>query len=211
SALAEFGARIDAHDEIVGRINEQISGSRDRFQLASVEQLLILANDRLLLARDVDAAVVALDEADQRLAALRDPRLFSVRQALAQERTALQAIARPDQAGAALTLASLIARVPRLPLATRPPEHFQAKPERVVVPADARWWQRAAASVHTAVSSLFTVRRNAGPAAQRLSEEQETLVVQVLAMKLEGARLAMLGGDTVSFRDLCESASRWMA
>ena len=50
----------------------------------------------------------------------------------------------------------------------------------------------------------------AGHRLPMLSAEQETLVVQVLALKLEGARVALLRGDTTSFRDLCESASHWL-
>src|SRR3546814_7124251 len=61
-----------------------------------------------------------------------------------------------------------------------------------------------------ALASLFTVHRDNGPSPRLLGAEQETLVVQVLALKLEGARAALLRGDTTSFRDLCESASTWL-
>lgn len=208
--LAEFASRIDAHDQIVGELKDQLAGGRGRFQLAAVEQLLLLANDRLQLARDVPAAIVAIDEADARLVALKEPRLFAVRQALAQEKAALQAVPLPDYAGAALTLSSLIQRAPRLPLLARVPAHFEARPERAVVADEARWYQRAAVSVREALSSIFTVRRDAGPSPRLLGAEQEALVVQVLALKLEGARVALLRGDTTSFRDLCESAADWL-
>lgn len=210
SRLAEFDSRIQAHDDLVGDLSEELSGGRARFQLAIIEQLLVLANDRLLLARDITAAQAALDVADSRLADLRDPRLFPVRQALAQERTALRAVPVPDTTGAALTLASLIARAPRLPLAARVAEHFDApRPQQIVVD-EATPWQRFAGSVRQALSSLFTVRRNAGPSPRLLDAEQEALIVEILALKLEGARMALLRGDAVSFRDLCESATRWL-
>lgn len=208
--IAEFASRIDAHDQIVGQLKEQIAGGRGHFQLAAVEQLLLLANDRLQLARDVPAAIVAIDEADKRLVALKEPRLFPVRQALAQEKAALQAVPLPDYAGAALTLSSLIERAPRLPLVARVPSHFEATPEQVLLPDDARWYQRASASIREALSGVFSVRRDAGPSPRLLDAEQETLVVQVLALKLEGARVALLRGDTTSFRDLCESAASWL-
>lgn len=211
--VAEFGSRIDLHDQLVGKLDEQLSGGRARFQMAAVEQLLVLANDRLLLARDVGTAITALDEADRRLAALNDPRLFPVRQALAQERTALRAVPQPDLTGAALTLSSLISRAPRMPLAARIPTHFDPPPAEVEaerLPADAPAWARLRDSVREALSSLFTVRRNTGPSPRLLDAEQETLIVQVLMLKLEGARLALLRNDAVSFRDLCESAARWI-
>jgi len=83
-------------------------------------------------------------------------------------------------------------------------------PEHLLVPDDARWYQRLWASVRTALSNLFTVRRDDGPSPRLLSAEQEALVVQVLALKLEGARVALLRNDTVSFRDLIESSSNWL-
>lgn len=214
--VAEFGSRIDLHDQLVGKLDEQLSGGRARFQMAAVEQLLVLANDRLLLARDLESAIVALDEADQRLSALNDPRLFPVRQALSQERTALRAVPQPDLTGAALTLSSLIARAPRLPLAARIPPHFEPDATQLPAPtsadadAQASPGARLQRTVREALSALFTVRRNTGPSPRLLSAEQETLVVQVLMLKLEGARLALLRGDAVSFRDLCETSARWI-
>lgn len=208
--IAEFAGRIEAHDQVVGQLKEQISGGRDRLQLGAVEQLLLLANDRLQLARDVRAAIVAIEAADGRLAALREPRLFAVRQALAQEKAALQAVPLPDYAGAALTLSSLIQRAPRLPLAARLPTHFESAVEPVLIADDARWYERVRASVLEALSSIFAVRHDTGPSPRLLGVEQEALVVQVLALKLEGARIALLRGDTVSFRDLCETASSWL-
>lgn len=208
--IAEFGGRIDGHDQIVGRLHEQVEGGRAHFQMAVVEQLLILANDRLQLAADVPSAITALAEADTRLAALRDPRLYPVREAISEELVALRAVPLPDLTGAALTLSSLVARAPRLPLAARVPDRFESVPESVPLPADARWYQRLGASVREALSNVFSVRRNTGPAPRLLAAEQEALVVQVLALKLEGARLAMLRGDAVSFRDLCNSAAQWL-
>lgn len=217
SEIAEFANRIEQHDQMVGRLDEQLSGGRARFQLAAVEQLLVLANDRLLLARDVQAVLIALDEADRRLGALNDPRLFPVRQALAQERTALRAVPQPDLTGAALNLSSLIARAPRLPLAANVPTHFDAPEPQPAAPeatdpgtTAASAWTRLRVAVRQALGSMFTVRRNAGPSPRLLSAEQETLIVQMLTLRLEGARLALLRNDAVSFRDLCESAGRWL-
>ncbi|HSW14255.1 MAG TPA: uroporphyrinogen-III C-methyltransferase, partial [Solimonas sp.] len=119
--IAEFARRIDEHDQIVGNLNEQMAGGRNRFQLNSIENLLLLANDRLLIARDVKSALVALQEADERIGSMRDPRLFNVRQAIALERAALQVVPEPDYTGAALGLSSLAGRAGRLPLRARAP------------------------------------------------------------------------------------------
>lgn len=210
AGLADLARRIDEHDQVVGQLKEEITGGHQRFQLAAVEQLLLLANDRVLLARDAQSALVALEAADQRLAGLADPRLFNVREALARERAALAAVPRPDLTAATLTLANLIERVPRLPLAARVPERYQSPPvEQGPAPASG-WWEQTKASVLRALKGTFAVRRNRGPVPQLLATDQETLVYQVLMLKLEGARVALLRGDNVAFRDLAESAQRWI-
>ncbi|MES0873218.1 uroporphyrinogen-III C-methyltransferase [Sinimarinibacterium thermocellulolyticum] len=210
--IARFGERLDAQDQAIGLLREELGGGRIRVQLAVVEQLLLLANDRLQVGREVDAAITALEAADTRLAALADPRLFAVREAIARERTALQAVPRADIPGAALVLASLIERAMRFALKAQVPERFTPVPRAAdtdeVEPTSRG--QRAWLALRRAVSSAFTIRREAGPPPQMLSDEQDALIRQVLALKLEGARAALLRRDAATFRELCRSASAWL-
>ncbi|TJY64692.1 hypothetical protein E4T66_00115 [Sinimarinibacterium sp. CAU 1509] len=211
ASVARLGERMDAQDAAVGAMREELSGGRLRVQLAIVEQLLVLAADRLQVARDVPAALTALQAADDHLAAMKDPRVFAVRQAIADERAALRAVALPDETGIALTLASLSARAAQLPFVARLPDHFSAVPTAAApVSETATRWQQLWLSIRTVLSSMFTIRRDAGPSPTLLSVEQEGLIVQVLTLKLEGARLSLLRGDSAGFREYCESAVAWL-
>lgn len=209
--IATFDNRLEGYDELSGRLAEELQGGRVRFQLAAVENLLLGANERVQLHHDVRGALTALELADQRLAALAEPRLFRLREAIAAERSALLAVAQPDLTSASLTLSSLIARVPQLPLRARVPERPDLRAAHpAVLPPDAGWSQRAWVAMVQAISSVFSLRRNEGPSPRLLPPEQEALVVQMLALKLEGARVAMLRNDAASFRDLCNSALDWI-
>jgi uroporphyrinogen-III synthase/uncharacterized protein HemX len=209
--IARFAERLAAQDEAIGQLRDELGGGRTRVQLAVVEQLLMLANDRLQLGREVSAAVAALDAADARLATLADPRLFAVRESIARERAALLAVPRADVAGAVLTLSSLIDRAPRFALKTSVPEHFQAEPAPSAGADEAAGrWQRAQAAIRRALASTFTLRRDEGPPRQLLSDEQTALIRQVLALKLEGARAALLRRDAAGFRELCRSSAAWL-
>lgn len=208
--VAAFGTRLDQQNDAVARLTEQTQGGQVREQLSIAEHLLMSANDRLLLEQDVDTALTALQLADSRLGALREPRLFNVRKEIASERAALQAVPRPDLDAAALTFSSLIARVQKLPLRARVPQHFETRSAQLDVPANSSHLQRAWISIKQALSSIFIIRRNQGPSPQLLSADQEGLVRQVLELKLEGARTAMLREDVISYRDLCSSASAWL-
>ncbi len=210
--IAALQSRIDDSLKLMSRISEDLSGGRTRFQLAAVEQLLLMANDRLLLTRDVKSAIAALESADARLASLSDPQLFPVRELLAQERTALLALPRPDLSSAALILASLIERVPRLPLASHAPSEFHAQSPRETAATDgATGWRRLVNAVQTTVRSLFTIRRDDNARALRLlPPETEAAVYHVLTLKLEGARVALLRGDTVALREQLQSTAEWL-
>lgn len=209
--VARFAERLDAQDQTVGMLREEVGGGRVRVQLAVIEQLLMLANDRLQLGREIPTTIAALEAADARLAALKDPRLFAVREAIAQERAALQAVPAVDEVGAALMLSGLIDRAPRLPLSAQAPTRFTAEaPTPDALPEDASAWTRAWAAVKRAVSSAFTIRRAEGPSPQLLGEEQSALVRQMFALKLEAARLALLQRNATSLREICASASRWL-
>ncbi|MGQ0696916.1 MAG: uroporphyrinogen-III C-methyltransferase [Panacagrimonas sp.] len=212
--IAAVQARIEDSLKLMSRISEDLSGGRTRFQLAAVEHLLVMANDRLLLQHDVTAALAALDSADQRLAEQSDPLLFPVREALAQERAALRAVPAVDLVSAALTLASLIERVPQLPLASHAPAQFETptsreNPGAADVPADG--WRRLVAAVQTAATRLFTIRREDNARAMRLlPPEAEATVYHVLALRVEGARVALLRGETVALRESLRSAAAWL-
>ncbi|MGH8517493.1 MAG: uroporphyrinogen-III C-methyltransferase [Panacagrimonas sp.] len=211
--IAALQSRIGDTLALMSRISEDLSGGRTRFQLAATEHLLVLANDRLLLERDVRSALVALDAADARLARLSDPQLFPVREALAEERTALRAVPVADLASASLTLSSLIGRVPSLPLQSHAPTQFHSPDIRSSSTADraSEGWHRMLAAIKTAVSSLFTIRRENNTSAMRLlPPEAEAVVYHVLALRLEGARVALMSGNSVAMREQLRSASEWL-
>lgn len=214
AAVDQLSQRLHQQGAAVSELNDIVSGGPLRVQLAMVEQLLMLASDRLLVARDVPAALAALQAADDRLARLRDPRVFPVREAIARERAALQAVPLPDETGTALVLASLAERVPGLPLTAQLPSQFSAgaetPPAGGAAPETPGAWSRLRASLAGLFDAMFTIKREDGPPPRLLSDEQSALILQMLQMKLEGARLSLLRGDAGGFRDYCESAAHWL-
>jgi uncharacterized protein HemX len=161
----------------------------------------------------VRAALLALQIADERLGALNDPRLFKTREAIAQERAQLQALPRPDLTSASLTLSSLIDRADSLPLRARVEPRQFGGPRSAGPTSDpnAAWYERVWTSVRGAVASLFVIRREDNAASLRLlPAEDEAVLVHVLILKLESARIALLRGDTAAFRETMGSAADWL-
>jgi uncharacterized protein HemX len=208
--LVALGSRMDASEQGLARLGDAVEGGRTRLQLASVEQLMLSAADRLQLSHDNSGALEALDLADQRLASLNDPRLFKVREALSKERAALAAAGVPDVTGLGLTLSELLRAAPKLPLQVHVPERFEAPEVPPATPEDGSALARIWAAVKTALSNVFALHRRQGPPPRLLPPEQQALVMQVLQLKLEGARLALLARDGRTMRELVDGAREWL-
>ena len=126
ASLAEnarlFDQRLSAIDErFTGMLRELNSLYRHRnsdigWQLAEVKYLLLIASQRLALARDAATAQAILQSADARLVEIADPALIPVRERLIADINRLKAARSTDYAGLALMLADLSSRADELPL-----------------------------------------------------------------------------------------------
>ena len=209
--LAKLAGRSDADQQSLSQLLADFKGGRTRALLIEVEQLLLLANERAQLAHDPRGAGAALALADERLGVLADPRLLDVRKAIADERAALQPVPQADRAGAALELGKLIESAHGLPLRDRPRAAPAAGNAGAAPPAtDSGWWSRGMRSLREVLSAVFIVRRTDKPVDRLLPPEQEALVGQLLALKLEAARAALLLGDTQALRGALDAADQWL-
>jgi uroporphyrin-3 C-methyltransferase len=211
--IGALQGRADDADATLARINATIQGGRGRAQLLAVEQLLLIASERARLARDVPAALEALALAQDRLGALAEPKLFAIREAVAEERSRLEALPRLDLEASALTLTSLIRRTRELPQRSRAPNHgavVDTEPSRDITPAGSGAWARGMASLREVLGAVFTVRRTDKPIDRLLPPEQEALVTQLLTLKLETARSALLLRQTATLRAAVADAEAFL-
>jgi uroporphyrin-3 C-methyltransferase len=159
--------------------------------VAEVDYLLRLANERLQLFADPEAADQALNVADQHLAALNNPAYYGVRQEISAARQALAALDIPDYLEVAAELDAIQSVIPGLP--------FRGEPESPVAAAPAAgdgWW----AKLKGVFASLVTVRRSAEGADARISLEDKDYVRQRVWLQLEIAHLALMRREQASFR-----------
>jgi len=119
--LLALGERSRHLEDAVANLAEQRLTGRDALALNEAEFLLQLAQERLALFHDAQAALAAYQLADSALAAAEDPVFAGVRQTISAERQALQA-AHPLDTNATL---GALERV-RANLATLPPKKSAA-------------------------------------------------------------------------------------
>ncbi|MCK9193733.1 MAG: uroporphyrinogen-III C-methyltransferase [Nevskia sp.] len=210
--VAALQSRADDAEATITRINATLQGGRGRAQLVAVEQLLLIANERAQLAHDLRGALDALTLAQERLGALAEPKLFNIRQALAGERDAVAALPQSDVEGTALTLADLIKRAPQLPQRARAPQHLPPADTNTVRADGANngWLARGWANLREVLGAVFILRRTDKPIDRLLPVEQEGLVNQLLLLKLETARAALLSGNTSALRGAANDAQTFL-
>jgi uroporphyrin-3 C-methyltransferase len=131
--LLTLGERSRHLEDAVANLAEQRLTGRDALALNEAEFLLQLAQERLALFQDAQAATAAYRLADSALAAAEDPVFAGVRQTIGAEMQALEA-AKPLETNATLaslervrgTLATLPTRSERVTAAATPPSRFEA-------------------------------------------------------------------------------------
>lgn len=213
SALADFRAEFDALAGSVEQVYEDLGRSVDTWVLEEVEQLLLLANQRLTLAADTALAVAALEIADAKLGDIGDPALLPVRRQLAEELAALDRVPELDVDGAALRLGALMNNVGDLPLAQdmqRPEWQTGEATGGAGDDTGAGGVERLAREMLADLGNLVRVRRVDETRAPRLTTVQRFLVDENLRLMLAGARQALLEGRAAVYRQDLEAAREWM-
>lgn len=207
--LNALRVRQDTIDAGVAALRAQLARTSEGWVLANVQYLLQVANESLALQRNVAAAEAALQDADQRLAALGDPGYLPVRRLIATELTALKAVPKPDVEGIAVTLDSLIHEVPRLTLrGTALAAPVVAAPG-TSSSAGVQWRQLPTVVWH-ALRQLVQVRHHGKPVGPLLAPSEAYFLYQNLKLQLETAQLAALRRQPGTYRASLGTAEQWL-
>ena len=198
----------------MGRVEDQMDRllAVDRRAWLGQEAVFLtrLAGQRLLVARDVDAALALLEQADALLRDTGEPKFEGVRLAIARDRAALAAVPRVDQVGLYATLSGLIDQVDKLQLEFEAP----AAGAEAAGSLDTGWWAQAASGWRAALAKLsdhLIVRRRSDEIAQLMTPEWAALARQNIRMLIEQAQIAMLSANQPLFERSLQRASGFVA
>ena len=176
------------------------SSNPDRdWALAAIEHLITIADQRLALAHDLISARTALKAAVARLALNAEPALAPLREQLAHDQAALEAVAPPAVDELALKLAAIAARAESLPTKT-----IANNAAVVATPAPAPLivddWRAIAHALWRDLLSLVEIKDAALPDDVLFDPRLRQFLLQGLQLELASARLALLARDTANWR-----------
>ena len=184
-------------EQAIKRVSENRMDSVSELRLNQAELLLSAGIERLQVFHDLGAAIMALRLADAELARLGDARYAGVRQSLAQEIVALEAVPQQAHADALVQLAELRARLPQLPL-----RHASA-----VAAAD----DSASGRFEALLRGLVRVRRVTPREAGLLGPLGAETLRAVIALDLLHAEEALRQMDAPRYRALVTQAGESLA
>jgi uroporphyrin-III C-methyltransferase len=186
---------------------QELSGNRDEWQLAEIEQVLAIAQQQLQLSGNVRAALLALQLAESRLSRADRPQFLPLRRALARDIERLKALPAADLAGLSRRLDALLAAVDELPLA------YDGRLERAAAspaPTPAGALARFGAGLWRELKALVVVRRVDAPEPPLLPPEQAYFLRENLRLRLLNARLALLSRNQPAFEEDLRVAQHWL-
>lgn len=197
----------DTMKSALEKVQADLGRNRAEWIVSEAEQLLLIANRRLQLARDVSSALAALRAADRQIELLASPALLPVRRELAREIGLLESVERTDVAGISLKLGTLAEATDRLPLArelqvavAQAPQGSSA--DRGADSPTREMWQD--------LLSLVRIRHHEAAQKPLLPPEQQYFVRENLRLMLLGAQHALLQGHVATYQQNLQTAERWV-
>ncbi len=190
---------------------QELSRSRDERLLAEIDQSLTIAAQQLQLAGNVEAALIALQEADSRLARAAQPQFVPLRKLISRDIDQLRALPGSNLTGVTLKLESVIMSIDILPLA------FEHRPKTVAAATTMKksmvepgFWKALATDLWDEMRQLIHIQRVDQPDAALLAPDQTFFLRENLKLRLINARLSMLARDGISFHEDLHQAQTWL-
>jgi uroporphyrin-III C-methyltransferase len=202
------------------QLYQELNRNRDDWALAEIEQVLSTASQQLQLAGNIQGAIIALQNADNRLSRSDKPQFIIIRRAIAKDLERLKAVPAVDLTGIALRLDSVIGQIDSMPLlsdekpalpASQPKTSRRAeKAAEARTPAgkgNSDWiadlenkWYSWTNEMWTEIRQLIRVREVESPDVLLLSPTQAYYARENLKLRLLNARLALLTRNESAFR-----------
>lgn len=213
SELSSLRASLQEQEQTLRQQQQRVSDlsveDRQSWQLAEVQYLLRLANQRLIMTGDTQSAEALLRSADRILRDMDDAALMKLREAVASDLAAVRSVPKLDIEGLYLQLEALIRQTDALVLFELP----SRAPEVEAAPAE-DWRGRLSEGVDAAVEKLseyIVVSRRDAPIEALMDPQYEGLVRQNMRMLMEQAQVAMISGNEVLYRQSLERAEGWVS
>lgn len=183
-------------------IYQDLMRSRDERLLTEIEQTLSIAAQQIQLAGNVEAALIALQAADARLASATQPRFVPLRRLIERDIERLKTLPASDITGIAVKIENVVAVVDTLPLAfeQRPPALVSSSAKKPAggstkstdLASPPSYWRALGEEIWRELRQLVRIQRIDQNDPALLAPTQTYFLRENLKLRLLSARLALL-------------------
>lgn len=215
-ALESKVAATEGQASALEALYQEFSRSREDRVMAEVEQAVTIAGQQLMLAGNAEAALIALQGAESRLAAQDRGQLAPLRRAIVRDIEQLRTMPQVDVQGIALRLEVMLEGVDALPLAyagelATPAQAEEAPAQPASQGAAALDFAAGLArDVWNELKTLVRVERLDQADPVLLAPAQSTFLRENVKIRLLTARLALLARDGRNFEADLSQARGWV-
>ncbi|MFP4682039.1 MAG: uroporphyrinogen-III C-methyltransferase [Ectothiorhodospira sp.] len=198
--------RLETLEEGLAALQDQTDRPEREWKVSEVSYLLRIAQHRMDFMNDADGSMAALAAADEMLKEMGDPDYGDVRDAIAEERKALKEYDGSQVDDIVDALEEISTELKPLPM--KEPDNDQGS-QMVALgePGEGDpWWERAYYQVLNELNDHITVRQHQQVVRSMPDADTELFMRQVLALRIESARLAALRYDQEDYRKNLEGA-----
>ena len=216
TAIADLGASFEVateqlRTELRAELNEGLGTSGEDWLLAEVEYLIRLANQRVLMERDVSGALSLLSSADEIVEQTSGIAAYELRESLAYDIANLKAVSDLDTDGIFLSLSAMASQV--LELRRKQPELSSPRQTQVENGEAHNFYQQfvsLVSNIFGRVLNSVDYRRDGVAITPLLPPKEEYYLRQNLILKFEMAQLALLRNDQPVYHTSLSEAELWI-
>lgn len=209
--IDQLATQTETLKNSINDLYQQQPASNEDWALSEAEYLLVIATHRLLLEKDINTAIAAMEAASVRLEALGTPDLMPVRKQLVSDINKLKAVNTVDISGLSIYLADLIERADQLPIKKSVIENKEGEQTGVSGKDETEsGWKGVVHSIWQELKSLVIIKRKDEVRQELLLPDQEYFLSQNLRLELESARLSALRRDTENFHTSLAQIIDWL-
>jgi uroporphyrin-III C-methyltransferase len=177
------------------------------WQLTDALFMSRLAQQRLQISGDIETAQQVLSSVDEAVKRLGGGMFEPIREAIAQDKLALQAVNRPDIAAVAHQIDAITAMLMNLDTQAVRPQNAQANASEVASKAQAGI-RSELEDAWKSLKGLIQIREHDEKALPRLTSEQQLLLKLWCAIKLDEAKWALINHQQATFSEALSQVSR---
>ena len=216
TAIADLGASFEVateqlRTELRAELNEGLGTSGEDWLLAEVEYLIRLANQRVLMERDVSGALSLLSSADEIVEQTSGIAAYELRESLAYDIANLKAVSDLDTDGIFLSLSAMASQVTEL--RRKQPELSPPTQIQIDNGEAQNFYQQFLSLVNNIFGRVLNsvdYRRDGVAITPLLPPKEEYYLRQNLILKFEMAQLALLRNDQPVYHTSLSEAKLWI-